>query len=301
MRSMVSLIAALLLVAQPAWARFGKAGSGGSSGSHSSGSSSSGGTHASHPVGGGSSSSGGSSSGSYRGGGYYGGSYGPGYGYRYGYGFFGGAFVPYYGYGYGYGYGYPYGTPGYAVTSGVPAAQTSVNVRATAGADFLYMVGNANKGFTLGINGAFEFERWGFNAMAQNIAVAADDGSGGVDNLQQVNAHLTFAFLSGTYGRMRIEAGADTIFAPSAVFFGPSLGLSGVLWIAGPFAFESSVYGTVYPFWQLDWKAALVIGAGPVGFKLGWRTQVLDDRGTVDGVTHRDVYMGPYAGIGFAF
>lgn len=299
MRSLFALMALVLLMATPAHARFGKAGSGGGSssgGSRGSGSSgSSGGTHSARPVDSGRSgggNAGGNSAGRYIG-------PGPGaYGWGYGYGFYSGAFVPFYGYGYR-----PYGyyAPTVVVSSGQPVATEPSNLRATAGADFMYFVANANKGYTLGINGAFEGERWGFNAMAQNIAVAADDGSNLVDNLQQVNAHVSFAFLTGTYGRIRAELGADAVFAPSAVFLGPSIGLSGVLWIVGPLAFESSVYGTVYPFWQLDWKAALVIGAGPVGFRVGWRTQVLDDRGTVDGVVHRDVYMGPYAGVGVAF
>jgi hypothetical protein len=292
-QAVIISVIATALVPGLAEARFGKGGSGGSSGGGRSSSSSSGTTHRSAPVdsrrasspsSGGGSSSFSTGSSAFR--------------YRAGYGYFSGAFVPMYGYG--------YRAPGSYPTTGVAAEPLEVDnevgtTRATVNADFMYFVGNVQKGFTLGINGSFEGERWGFNASAQNISVKADDGSSDTDNLQQVNAHLTFAFLNGPYGRVRAELGADMIAAPSAIFLGPTLGFSGTLWIAGPLAFEASVYGSIYPFYQIDGRAGLVVGAGPIGFKLGWRTQLLDDRGAVDGVVHRDIYTGPYAGLGFAF
>jgi hypothetical protein len=273
-----------------AQARFGKGGSGGGSHHSSSSSSGSGGTHRAAPVDSSrSSSSGGSTSGSS----FLSGS--SGFRYRSGYGYYSGAFVPLYGYGYRAPGLYQHPTQEVEVDNEVGTTRATVN------ADFMYFVGNVQHGFTLGVNGAFEGERWGFNASAQNIAVKADDGSGGTDNLQQMNAHLTYAFLNGSVGRVRAELGADLIFAPSAIFLGPTLGFSGTVWIAGPLAFEASVYGSIYPFYQIDGRAGLVLGAGPVGFKVGWRTQLLDDRGKVDGVVHQDIYMGPYAGLGFAF
>ncbi|MDP3152185.1 MAG: hypothetical protein Q8N23_05910 [Archangium sp.] len=48
----------------------------------------------------------------------------------------------------------------------------------------------------------------------------------------------------------------------------PTIGFSGTLWIAGPLALEG--------------------------------TQLLDDQGVVDGVAHRDIFLGPYSGLGFA-
>jgi len=155
-------------------------------------------------------------------------------------------------------------------------------------------------GVALGISAMFEGERWGLSVFAQDLAPRAEDGGPVFDHIPQVNLHATYAFLTGRYGRLRAELGLDTVFAPSAVFLGPTAGLSGTLWIGGPVALEGMAMMTPYPFWQLDYRAGVVVGLGPVGLRAGWRTQVLDDRGTVDGVTHRDVYMGPYAGVSVA-
>lgn len=289
--SQLAMVAALvaLLHAGSAEARFGKGGSGGGSSSGSGGSSRS--THAAVPVGSGGSSSasssgspGGSSSGNF--------SSDPSR--RLGY--YSGAFVPMYGYGYGYGYRR---MPG-AVLLDPEEEEPEVPLRATAGAEFLYFT-NQLRGYALGFNAGIEGERLGVNVTAQHLSVAADDGTQSNDTLQQLSAKLSYALIAGPRGRLRAELGADLIFATDVILLGPTLGFSGTLWLVGPLAFEASLYGSFYPFYQLDGRAGLVIGAGAVGLRLGWRTQLLDDRGVVDGVAHRDIFMGPYAGLGFAF
>jgi hypothetical protein len=159
---------------------------------------------------------------------------------------------------------------------------------------------NNERGFTLGIHAALEGERWGFSASAQNIAVKAKDDPG-VDMIQQVNAHLTYAFVRTEHLRLRLEGGLQSAFAPSARFFGGGGGFSGSLWVAGPLVIEGSAIATVYPFVQVDGRAGLALGFGPVGIRGGWRVQVLDDRGLVDGVIHQDIFSGPYAGLSVAF
>ncbi len=293
----VLMIGSLLAAFHPglAEARFGKAGSGGSTGGGGRSSGSSGGTHRAVPVDSRGSSSG--SSGSSGGSSSSGSSFST-FRYRSGLGYYSGAFVPFYGYGYrAPGLYYPTAS----INDPIEVEETSGTTRTTFNADVMFFVANANQGFALGLNGSFEGDRWGFNGSAQNLSVKTDDGSPGMDNLQQVNAHLTFAFLTGERGRARLEAGLDVVFAPSAIFLAPTAGLSGTVWLLGPLAFEASLYGSVYPFWQVDGRAAVVLGLGSVGFKLGWRTQLLDDQGAVDGVVHRDIFMGPYASVGFAF
>lgn len=276
------LLLCALLQAQTAEARFGKAGSGGRSGGGRSGGSRS--THAAVPVGSrGSSSSANSRSNSTVG------TFRP---YRR-LGYFSGAFVPAYGYG--------YRAAGYSVLLDPREEQSEEGgLRATAGAEFLYFT-NQERGYALGLNAALEFDRAGVSVSAQHLTVATDDGTAGNDTLQQVSARLSYSILTGSRGRLRAEAGVDVVFAADAVFAGPTAGFSGTVWIAGPLAFEGSVFGTVYPFWQVDGRAGLVIGMGPLGLRLGWRTQLLDDQGRVDGVARRDVFMGPYAGLGVAF
>jgi hypothetical protein len=44
----------------------------------------------------------------------------------------------------------------------------------------------------------------------------------------------------------------------------------------------------------------VTVGVGPLGFRAGWRFQLLSDRGLVDGIVHTDLYNGPYVGVGLA-
>ncbi len=146
-----------------------------------------------------------------------------------------------------------------------------------------------------------EADRWGFTASGQNIAVRADDGTDGFDHLQVASAHLTYAFVTGRFGRLRIEAGADAVFARHLIVIGPTGGLSGTLWIGGPFAIEGSVMLTPWPYRQLDARIGAAIGLGPFGLRAGLRAQLLDDRGLVDGVVHQDSFVGPYVGVSLVF
>ncbi len=296
-------VAVVALLSTPAEARFGKGGSSGSSGSSgrsssSSSSRSSSTTHGAVPVSHGSSSSSGGASSSYSSGssgGYS--SYDSGYR-PYRYGFYSGFFVP----SYGYGYGTYWATPGpvYATTAAPAVVEEPAEIRVTASGEAQLMVRTAT-GTSLGVAAAFEGERWGFSATGYSLSLLADDGSGNTDSIQQLNLHLTFAFLTGRYGRLRLEAGADTVFAQDLVALGPTGGVSGTLWIGGPFALEGAVTMTPYPYRQLDYRANLAVGLGALGLRAGWRTQVLDDQGIVDQVRHVDTFQGPFAGLAFVF
>ena len=278
MRISQLVVLSVLLHAATAEARFGKGGSGG--GSSSSRSS----PHAAVPV---NSSSGSSSSAS-------GGQASSGSSFyrpsRLGY--YSGAFVPMYGYGSG-----AYPGPGVLLE---PDEVVESQVRVMAGAEFEFFT-NQTRGFTLSLAASLEIDRWSASLSGQHLTVAADDGTDGDDTLQQMGARLGYALLIGPRGRLRAELGADVIFAADVTLLAPTLGFSGTVWIAGPLALEGSLTGAAYPFWELDGRLGLVIGMGPLGFRLGWRTQLLDDQGVVDGVAHRDVFMGPYAGLGFVF
>lgn len=209
------------------------------------------------------------------------------------YGYYSGWFVPRYGYGYGYYAGPP-------LVGQAEVAQETPNLRVIAGLEAMTYI-KGETGLTLGAQVHVEGDRWGVLLSGQNIAVRSLDGPG-VDMLQQAQARLTYAFLSGRYGRLRAELGLDAIFASSIISTAPSAGLSGTLWVGGPVALEGTVLVTPLPFWQLDYRAGLAVGLGPVGLRAGWRTQVLDDRGlTGDGVVHRDVFMGPYVGASIVF
>ncbi|MFO0593881.1 MAG: hypothetical protein U0228_01215 [Myxococcaceae bacterium] len=187
------------------------------------------------------------------------------------------------------------------VSPGMAPQPAPSSITGRVNGEFMFFVANQNHGFAINANAAVEGDIFGVNLSGQNIQVKADDGSDATDSLTQLNAHFTVAVLSGELGRLRLEAGGDVIFAPSIITAGLSFGASGIIGIYGPMAFEGSFYATVYPFTQLDGRAALVFGSGPLGLKVGWRTQLLDDRGLADGVPHRDIFMGPYAALGLAF
>ncbi len=280
MRISQLVVLSVLLHAATAEARFGKAGSGGGSSSGSSSRS----THAAVPVDSSSSSSSSSSGSNF--------SSGTSSDRSSRLGYFSGAFVPMYGYGY-----YPYPGPGILID---PDEEAVGEVRVMAGMEF-EVFANQDRGFALALAASLEVDRWSLSISGQHLSVAADDGTNGDDTLQQMGARFGYALLVGSRGRMRAEVGADLIFAADVTLLGPSVGFSGMVWIAGPLALEGSVSGSVFPFWQLDGRAGIVIGIGALGFRLGWRTQLLDDQGVVDGVVHRDVFMGPYAGLGFVF
>jgi hypothetical protein len=195
---------------------------------------------------------------------------------------------------------YGYAPTAYPLMVGSDPDEDPPATRATAGLEFLYFT-NQVRGYALGLGAGVEFDRIGVSLSGQHLSVATDDGTPGNDTLQQLSVRLSYALLVGSRGRLRAEVGADTIFAADVVVAGPTVGFSGTLWIAGPVAFEASIYGSVYPFVQVDGRAGLVVGLGSLGLRLGGRTQLLNDLGVVDGVAHEDIFMGPYAGLGFAF
>jgi hypothetical protein len=198
---------------------------------------------------------------------------------------------------YGYGYGYWVGASQYG--PGQPVAREAATLRVTAGLEAMtYVVGDP--GVTVGLHAHVEGESWGFFISGQNIAVKASDSSS-FDTIQQLSARVTYSFLNGRYGRLRAELGGDSVFTRELTALGPTGGLSGTLWIGGPVALEGSVMVTPVPFFQLDYRVGVAVGLGPVGLRAGWRTQTLDDRGVVDGVAHRDTFMGPYVGVAMAF
>lgn len=187
--------------------------------------------------------------------------------------------------------------PAVMVAEPVEQAGAESTVRVTVGVEGQGYLNGA----TLGVLGTFEGERWGVSLSASSLLLKADDGSQGVDVIGDFTAHLTFAFLTGQYGRLRAELGADAFFAPDVIMVGPTGGLSGVVWLGGPLGIEGSVMVTPWPYTQIDARAGLALGLGQFGIRAGWRVQALNDRGVVDGVAHTDLLNGPYVGLSFVF
>lgn len=289
----VALAGAALLLAAPAEARFGK--KSGSSNSSSSSSSSKGSNyHSASGVGesdsdgnggGGGQVSTPAPTGHYYQSYYYGDPY-----YR-----------PWYGGHYGWGFGYRpllFG-PTYTVVEQrpppQPEQQSPVTASLAAGATILGSSSGTGAGIDL--SAAFEGERLGFNLSWSGLYIPADDGSLDTDSIKLFNGMLTYSIISRPEGRLRLEGGGMSAWAPDLIVLGPGLGVSGVLGILGPLGLDASVRMTPFPFRQIDAQAGLTIGLGPVGIRGGYRSVFLDDAGLVDGIVHTDLFAGPYVGL----
>ncbi len=155
-------------------------------------------------------------------------------------------------------------------------------------------------GASLGAGAAAEGERWGVSLQYVGIFAVADDGSQSIDAIHLFNAHLTFALVGDAHGRIRLELGGDSAFAPDLIVLGPSIGVSGAMGLVGPFGIEAQAHLTPFPFRQVDWNAGLTLTLGRIALRAGWRQTWLDDAGLVDGVAHQDVFSGPYLGVALA-
>lgn len=154
-----------------------------------------------------------------------------------------------------------------------------------------------SQGANLGATASVEDSRWGFTAQGYHWALGALDDSGGIDTMQTASARLTYAFLSGPNGRLRVEAGADLARTQNLLMVGPTLGASGLLKVSFV-SFEASANWTPVPFQQLDLRAGVSFGI--VTVRGGWRTQLLTERG-IDGLEGAEVFSGPYAGLALVF
>jgi hypothetical protein len=234
----------------------------------------------------------------------------PGYrgGYRgYGYRGWGGSYYrgyswglryPAYGWGWGY-YGAPYrpyvygpvvGSAAYYASQ--PPAEPALLITAGAQGQFLQGGGGA-----VGLNASIEGERLGVMVDVNNFILPNADGSFDVAALRTLEAHGTFAVLAGPMGRLRLEAGVDSVFAPNVILIGPGVGASGTLSLVGPLGADASLRLTPWPYRQLDGMAGLTLALGPLGLRGGFRVTVLDDEGHIDGTEQTNVYAGPYVGL----
>ena len=143
--------------------------------------------------------------------------------------------------------------------------------------------------------------KWGVALEGRHIGVAADDGSGTTDTLAFLNGFISYSLLGGERGRLRLEAGANTAFAPELIVMSPAVGVSVALGFGDNFGLEALARASLLPHVQLELGAGLSYALGPLGLRLGVRRIYLNDNGLVDGVAHDDAFTGPYFGAGFAF
>ncbi|HEY8208333.1 MAG TPA: hypothetical protein VIG99_12675 [Myxococcaceae bacterium] len=146
-----------------------------------------------------------------------------------------------------------------------------------------------------------EGPKWGIALEGRTIAVNADDGSNDTDHLSFFNGFVTYALVGNERGRLRLEAGGQSAFAPDLIVLSPAVGVSFAFGFGDHFGLEGVARASVYPHTQVELAAGLTYSMGPLGLRLGMRGIYLNDRGWVDGVTHDDFFSGPYFGVGMAF
>jgi hypothetical protein len=146
-----------------------------------------------------------------------------------------------------------------------------------------------------------EGPKWGVALEGRHIAVNADDGSGAVDHLSFFNGFVTYALLGNEHGRLRLEAGGQSAFAPDLIVLSPAVGASVAIGFGANFGFEAVARASRFPHTQVELAGGFTYALGPLGLRLGMRGLYLNDNGLVDGVVHDDAFSGPYFGVGMAF
>ncbi|HEX5749858.1 MAG TPA: hypothetical protein VFZ09_26745 [Archangium sp.] len=157
------------------------------------------------------------------------------------------------------------------------------------------------EGSAVGLNAGIEGERFGVALAGTGMRLPTDDGTAGEDKIDLFSLHLTLAVYADDQTRLRLEGGFASAKAPDATFTGPSLALSFERCLLGSLDLETRAQIVPAPHLQLDAQAGLALHLSAINLRAGWRVLMLDDRGLVDGVVHRDSFSGPYAGVGLYF
>lgn len=157
------------------------------------------------------------------------------------------------------------------------------------------------EGSSVAFNAGIEGQHWGVAAGVTGLRLPTDDGTPGEDKIDLGSAHLTLALFTDDQTRLRLEGGVAWAKAPDVTFGGPSFALSFERCLFGALDLEARGQVVPVPYTQVDTQAGLALHLNAVTLRTGWRFQMLDDRGQVDGVVHRDYFSGPYAGIGLNF
>lgn len=157
--------------------------------------------------------------------------------------------------------------------------------------------GGAGVDLFLGLEGY----RFGVDGRLTALGLPTDDGTSGSDAIALWEGHLTWALVALERARLRAEVGVSAANAPDVSFVGFSMGASFEACVVGPLDLEARMQLTPFPYRQIDASAALALHLGAVVLRGGYRGMMLDDAGLVDGIVHRDLFSGPYFGLGLTF
>jgi hypothetical protein len=140
----------------------------------------------------------------------------------------------------------------------------------------------------------------GFNFRGTVLGLA-DPSTGGLDPMPFFSTHLTVAPIATPHARIRFEVGLSGVRAPDFSYYGPDVGASAQLALAGPLGLVGSVRYTPFPATIADVEGALSLQFGSVGMRAGWRSLRLDDTAVNPHGGGRASYNGPSLSIGTVF
>ena len=95
--------------------------------------------------------------------------------------------------------------------------------------------------------------------------------NGPVDHLRFFNGYLTYALYTTERGRVRLEGGASSAFAPDLIVVSPSLGMSMGLALNELFTVEALIRASIRPHAQVEISAGMSVALGSVGLRVGYR------------------------------
>ena len=156
-------------------------------------------------------------------------------------------------------------------------------------------------GGVLSLTLAAEGQRWGFDTQFTSIWSPASDGVSPGNNINLLNLHATYAFLSSSHFRLRVGAGVDSAYGQDVTFFAPGVALSGGVGLFGPFGLDFNAHLTPFVFGQVDTSVGLNLTLGPVAARVGWRRISLSEAGLFQRTINQDVFSGPYLGLALRF
>lgn len=127
--------------------------------------------------------------------------------------------------------------------------------------------------------------------------------------LTLTSARVHWSVASDASGRLKLELGGTMLSVPtsganaSTTFagtnrFGPQVGVSGQVGLAGPFGLEGYARVTPWPAPIIDARAAMVYRTGPLAVSAGWRVVDLNGDGVDAPSAHFD---GPELGLQLGF
>lgn len=155
-------------------------------------------------------------------------------------------------------------------------------------------------GAIVGATVVTEGKRLGLHLGASGVFARATDRSAGLESLKLVEAHLTYAPLSGSRGRVRLEGGASAAFGPTTAAIGPDVGLTGDLRLIGSLGVEGGARYAPLPHKRIETWAGLFLGLGALRVEGGWRSLWLDAK-VLEGMQTVDCLRGPYLGATLVF